>query len=448
MPKDAHTGPERAASGEAADADSADSAAAENASGESAGAPPPRRPTARLKGFAVPVLCGATAGLAAGLAIWLAFVFGAESTMSADVERVGARVKAEVSAQLEAFRGEVLEILDKRLRGAVERAEDAAALGDAERAAIRLEFRAALGTASSRLAALADRLADAADRADQAAYETALADTLAEVGTIAVRLERVEERLAGGAAGVAISPRALREILSEILALREMAAVHERRISELGGAADDAAAPVRRDPADSADAEAAEASGTDAGGSADAAQAEERGEVPGTGVPGIADARKREALEGIRAALDSGAGFDAELAALSALGVDVPKALASAREGVATLSALREAFPVAARAALAAARADTPAGGEVGGVEGFLRKQFGVRSLRRREGGGTDAALSRAEDALAAGRLAEALAEIESLSPVVRGKMADWAELARRRLEAVDAAAALDGGLD
>ena len=444
MPKDAHTGPDRAARSEAAGADSAESAAAQERSGESADTAPSRRLASWMKGIAAPAIGGAAAGLAVGLAIG----FGAESTAPADVEKAGARVQAEVSAQLEAFRGEVLDILDKRLRETLARAEDATALGDAARAAIRLEFRAALGTASARLAALADRLADAADLADQAAYETALADTLAEVETIAVRLDRVEERLAGGAVGVAISPRVLREILTEILALRELAAAHARRISEFGEAADSAAAPVRHDPPGSADAESGESPRTDSGGSADAAQPQARGARPETGAAGIADPRKREALEGIRAALDSGAGFAAELEALAALGVDVPEALASAREGVATVSALRREFPAAARAALAAVRAESPMGGEIGGVEGFLRKQFGVRSLRRREGGGTDAALSRAEAALAAGRLAEALAEIESLSAAVRGKMADWAGLARRRLEAIDAAAALGGRLD
>lgn len=445
MPKDAHTGSDRAARSEAAGADSAESAAAQDGSGESADTAPSRSLASWMKGIAAPAIGGAAAGLAVGLAIG----FGAESTAPADVEKAGARVQAEVSAQLEAFRGEVLDILDKRLRETLARAEDAAALGDAERAAIRLEFRAALGTASARLAALADRLADAADLADQAAYETALADTLAEVETIAVRLERVEERLAGGASGTAaISPTLLREILTEILALRKMAAAHARRISELGEAADIAAAPVRHDPTGSADAESGESPRTDSGGSADAAQPQARGARPETGAAGIADPRKREALEGIRAAFDSGEGFAAELEALAALGVDVPEALASAREGVATVSALRREFPAAARAALAAVRAESPMGGEIGGVEGFLRKQFGVRSLRRREGGGTDAALSRAEAALAAGRLAEALAEIESISAAVRGKMADWAGLARRRLEAIDAAAALGGRLD
>ena len=444
MPKDAHTGPDQAARGDVAGADSEDAASAQDASGESAAAPSSRL-TTMLKRVAAPALVGAAAGLAIGIPIGL----GTESTTPADVEKAGARVKAEVSAQLEAFRGEVLDILDKRLREAVARAEDAAALGDAERAAIRLAFRAELGKMSVQLAALADRLADAADRADQAAYETALADTLAQVGAIAARLERIEERLTDGAsAALAISPRVLREILTEILALRQMAAAHARRLSELGEAAGDAAAPTRKDAPDSAGAAPAEASQTEAGGSADAAQPEGRGEGPGTGAVVVADARGREALEGIGAALDSGEGFGAELEALAALGVEVPQALASAREGVATLSALRSAFPAAARAALAAAWANAPMGGEDGGVEGFLRKQFGVRSLRRREGGGTDAALSRAEDALADGRLAEALAEIESLSAAVRGKMADWAAQARRRLEAVDAAAALGGRLD
>ena len=450
MPKDAHTGPDPAARSEAAGADPADSAAAQDASGESAGAPP-QGVAARLKGVAVPALCGAAAGLGAGLAIGLMNVFGAEPTAPADVEKAGARVQAEVSAQLEAFRGEVLEILDRRLREAVARAEDAAALGDAARAAIRLEFRAALGSASARLAALADRLADAADRADQAAYERALADTLAEVGTIAARLARVEERLADGGSGtVAVSSQALREILREILALRDMAAAHARRIAELDGTAGDAAAPARRDARESAGAESGESAGTDAGAAqpAAAAQADERGGRSETGASGDADPRRREALERVRAALDSGEGFAAQLEALASLGVDVPEALATAREGVATLSALRGEFPAAARAALAAARSNSPLGGEDGGVEGFLRKQFGVRSLRRREGGGTDAALSRAEDALADGRLAEALAEIESLSAAVRGSMAEWAGLARRRLDAVDAAAALGGGLD
>ena len=127
-------------------------------------------------------------------------------------------------------------------------------------------------------------------------------------------------------------------------------------------------------------------------------------------------------------------------------GAEVPEALAALAEtGVPTRAALAESFPEAARAALAAARAEA---GEGASVSAFLRSQLGMRSLTPRAGDDPDAVLSRAEAALAEGRLSDALAEIEALPETARAAMADWAAQARSRADALVAAEALSAAMN
>lgn len=154
------------------------------------------------------------------------------------------------------------------------------------------------------------------------------------------------------------------------------------------------------------------------------------------------DATARAAATRIQAAIDAGTPYDSALADLAALpDIVVPDTLVqSAAEGVATIAALQEAFPPAARAALAVARAEGVAGDEGGKVMAFLRNQFDVRSVTPRDGDAPDAVLSRAENALREGRLTDALAEVAALPEVVRAEMAGWTALAEGRAAAVSAA--------
>ncbi|MDM8164982.1 hypothetical protein [Roseovarius sp.] len=158
---------------------------------------------------------------------------------------------------------------------------------------------------------------------------------------------------------------------------------------------------------------------------------------------------RRAALSRILTALDAGGGYADALADLQETGMEVPEPLTRAADsGVATLPELQEGFPDAARAALAAARNASAEAGESGGLSAFIRTQLGARSLEPREGDDPDAILSRAEAATNAGRLTDALAEIEALPEVARAELSDWAGQAARRLEAVAAAQQLSEELN
>ncbi|MES2143381.1 MAG: hypothetical protein V4516_03285 [Pseudomonadota bacterium] len=154
------------------------------------------------------------------------------------------------------------------------------------------------------------------------------------------------------------------------------------------------------------------------------------------------------ALGQLRAAMESGQPFSATLAQMK--GVDVPKPLADqAESGVPTLASLRDGFPVAARAALDAALRANPGDTWTDRVSTFLRSQTGARSVTPRDGSDPDAVLSRAEAALAAGKLESALQEISTLPDAARAAMADWVSLAERRraaAAAVDTLAGASGG--
>lgn len=152
-------------------------------------------------------------------------------------------------------------------------------------------------------------------------------------------------------------------------------------------------------------------------------------------------AASRAALNRVSTAVETGAPFADALVDLG--DANLPAALTAAAEtGVATTAELTQAFPAAARAALATARAEGVSG-ESGGLGGFLRNQFDVRSTAPQEGAGPDAVLSRAEAAMKEGRVADALAEIAALPEVARAEMTDWTAQATERADVLDAIATL-----
>lgn len=139
----------------------------------------------------------------------------------------------------------------------------------------------------------------------------------------------------------------------------------------------------------------------------------------------------------LRGAIDAGASYAGLLDELTALGVDVPDALAgSAEGGVSTLSSLRDSFAPAARDALAVARDETKG---TGGLAAYVRRQLGARSVEPRDGEDPDAVLSRAEAGVHAGNLQGALDELSTLPEAARAPLADWEAAARARLSAVAA---------
>lgn len=152
-------------------------------------------------------------------------------------------------------------------------------------------------------------------------------------------------------------------------------------------------------------------------------------------------ASNRAALNRIATAVETGAPFADALAGLE--GGDVPAALSDAADtGVTTTAQLVQDFPAAARAALATARAEGVSD-DAGGLGGFLRSQFDVRSTAPQEGAGPDAVLSRAEAAVKEGRVSDALAEMEALPEVARAEMTDWTARATQRADVLNAIATL-----
>ena len=154
------------------------------------------------------------------------------------------------------------------------------------------------------------------------------------------------------------------------------------------------------------------------------------------------NAAARAALARVSTAAESGAPIGAALNDLqAATGTAAPAALNDVRDGLPTLAALQDQFPELARASLAAARSAGVAGEETTGLGAFLRNQFDVRSTAPREGDDADAVLSRAEAAMRAGRLADALTELENLPDPALAPLQDWLALAKTR---ADALAAID----
>lgn len=155
------------------------------------------------------------------------------------------------------------------------------------------------------------------------------------------------------------------------------------------------------------------------------------------------------AVSQLQSALDNGGAFEAVVANLAGVGVDVPAVFASAaKAGVPTLIDLQESFPAAARAGLGASVKATSGDDTMSKIGSFFRSQVGARSLEPREGDDPDAVLSRAEAALGKGDIAGAIALISALPEAGQMAMADFASSAKTRNEAVEALRVLADSLN
>ncbi|MFC3166815.1 COG4223 family protein [Paracoccus fontiphilus] len=138
--------------------------------------------------------------------------------------------------------------------------------------------------------------------------------------------------------------------------------------------------------------------------------------------------RRAEAVAAVAAlqtALDRGVTPDEARQTLEGAGLEAPEALT--RE-VPSLDSLQAGFPEAARAALRTSLREESAAGNGSLFTNFIRAQTGARSVEAREGSDPDAILSRANEAVEAGRIADAVAEIEALPEPGKTApaMAEW----------------------
>jgi hypothetical protein len=158
------------------------------------------------------------------------------------------------------------------------------------------------------------------------------------------------------------------------------------------------------------------------------------------------DTLARAGVTRILVALESGAPFADALAEVEANSdIAIPEALAqTAADGVPTLASLGDAYPNAAREALAAVRSEDTGGG----VSSFLTRQLGVRSVAPREGDDPDAILSRVGAAVDEGRISDALEIADALPEGAKAPLAEWMAQANLRLSAAREAEALATSLN
>jgi hypothetical protein len=272
----------------------------------------------------------------------------------------------------------------------------------AELAGLKIELEA-VSVQAAPDPVLAERL-DAVEAAIPAPYDDA---------ALAARMTSIEDRLTAIEAlpqdGSGASPAAMAAQAAALAALQEEVAA----LRDKSAPASDIAAAAAAAEARLAEAEA-RANELRAAAEADAAQA-----------------MTRAALRQIAVALEAGGPYATALAALDP--TVVPVVLAEGAEaGLPTLSDLQAGFPDAARAALSASLQADMGEGWGDRLGSFLRSQTGARSLTPREGSDPDAVLSRAEAALAEGRIADSLTEVTGLPEVGQQAMAAWVAMAER----------------
>jgi hypothetical protein len=272
------------------------------------------------------------------------------------------------------------------------------------------QLQSDLSSQAASLAGISDKV-DGIAMPDLSPLETRIDDLSAQlapltnsIDTLKSNMSTLDDRL------TAVEKRPIDEGVSE-----EAIAAYERELASL-----QAAMATQRTEVESLIAEAR------------AAKAE-AGELEAEAAAAAQQAANRATMANLRASLDAGAPFADEVAELEAAGVAIPAELSgAAADGVTTLTALSNDFPPSARAALAAARAENAA--EDRGLQSFLKRQLGARSIEPREGDDPDAVLSRAEVAVAEGRIQEALDDISKLPEAAQAAMNAWIERAQTRL--------------
>ncbi|MGC9417514.1 MAG: COG4223 family protein [Rhodovulum sp.] len=291
------------------------------------------------------------------------------------------------------------------------------------------EAQATLAAADERLAAMQGQIAALQDQIGAFAdSQGGSAEALApEMATLADQMAALADRL--GALDGRVSELAKAQVAVAGEEAAQAVAAYEREIAAMR----DELAAQRDENAKLAESVASVA---------DQAETE-----IGAAMDRAAQVEARAAMMRIDAALANGSPFDTAVDQLQ--GIEVPEPLSAvAAQGVATVAELQRDFPPAARAALDAAL-PVEADGDVGDrVSAFVRSQLGLRSLEPREGNDTDAVLSRAEAALREGDLPAALAEIDALPDPAKAEMADWVNAATARVDAIEAARALEQSLN
>jgi hypothetical protein len=155
-------------------------------------------------------------------------------------------------------------------------------------------------------------------------------------------------------------------------------------------------------------------------------------------------ATRAMALDALEGAITEGRPFTAELKALA--DPTLSTALGPLAEtGVPSLATLQASFPDAAREALRLARDISAEDGWTDRLVDFLASQTGARSVAPREGTTPDAILSRADFALSEGRVAEALAELDTLDPAMKAPLDPWITQAKSHVAAAAALSAARG---
>lgn len=266
---------------------------------------------------------------------------------------------------------------------------------------------ASIDKISGDLAALTDRLARLESAPVPESVDLSRLDTLDE------RLAAIEAMPTDGAASTAAVTAKLAEL--------------ERRLAE----APQGPSPELQQQLDAALArlDAAEAAAT--------ARAEEA-EAAATA------AGRSQALDALADKLMAGQPFGPELQA-----VNDPSLLQAlsplAETGAPTVVQLQAAFPDAAREALRVAREASTDDGWGDRFLDFLASQTGARPLTPLEGDTPDAILSRADFALSEARVADAVAQLQSLDPGITAALEPWLAQARAHLSATAALQAARG---
>ncbi|SLN30375.1 hypothetical protein ROA7023_01029 [Roseisalinus antarcticus] len=357
-------------------------------------APPPASasaPPAKRGGFLPLVLGGVVAG---AIGYGLAFVQdqqgGGGTDVAAELAARDATI-AELQSRLSNLEGTTADLADGPDIGPLQSEVEAASTAAAE--------------ASGSVAGLRDDL-------------TASIDALGEdVSGFEDRLTNLEQR---PEADGSLSTEAIDAYEREIAGLREETAQAVDDLTSRVSSVEDGFEELRAEITDGLAAVRAEA-----------AAVETQSEAAATA------AEARAALSGIRSGVESGVPYADAMETFVQIGAaEAPEVLAAnADGGVPSVATLRAEFPDAAREALATVRSEN----EGGGMGGFFQRQFNVRSVEPREGDSADAVLSRAEAAVAEGRLQDALAEIETLPDGAKEALSGWTEAATTRVEALAA---------
>ncbi|WP_435140188.1 COG4223 family protein [Pseudopelagicola sp. nBUS_19] len=158
----------------------------------------------------------------------------------------------------------------------------------------------------------------------------------------------------------------------------------------------------------------------------------------------------QSAVTRIVTALASGAPYRKAIVDFdAATGRSVPAVIEEyADRGVVTVSALIDAFPEQARAALAKARVDKVDNTDDSKLGSFLKTYLAARSVEPKVGLDTDAVLSRAEASLREGRLEDALTELDALAEGPQAVLSEWRALAETRLTVIQATGELAQNLN